>query len=248
MNAYRGLAASYDSLQSEVDYKALASSCAALFACAERKVETVLDLACGTGTLLCELAGMGYETIGIDGSPDMLSVAAQKCASLPQGCVRPLLLGQTMEQLDLYGTVDAAVCTLDGMNYLDGEGLRETLRRLRLFIAPGGVFVFDVNSPARFRSMDGKVFASESEDALSLWRCRFDEEDGECVIELDVFSRSGRLWSRSSEEHVEFFHSAEALRSALGAAGFSAERELDGYPGALADGEGARLVFVCKRL
>ncbi len=248
MNAYRGLAASYDSLQSEVDYKALASSCAALFACADRKVETVLDLACGTGTLLCQFALMGYETIGTDGSPDMLSVAAEKCAGLPESCVRPLLLGQTMEELDLYGTVDAAVCTLDGMNYLDCEGLAETLRRLRLFVAPGGVVIFDVNSLARFRNMDGRVFASESEDALSLWRCRFDEEDGECAIVLDVFSRAGRLWSRSSEEHVEFFHSAEALRSALGAAGFSVEQELDGYPGALADGEGARLVFACKRL
>ena len=247
MNAYRGLAASYDALQSEVDYAALAKSCVGLFSFAEIDVKTVLDLACGTGTLLCELAGMGYETIGTDGSPDMLSVAAQKCADLPENCVRPLLLGQAMEELDLYGTVDAAVCTLDSLNYLDRDALRETLRRLRLFIAPGGVFIFDVNSLSKFRAMDGEVFASESEDALSLWRCRFDEDDGECVIELDAFSRAGGLWSRSSEEHVEFYHSDDALRKALAGAGFSVERVLDGYPGALAEGEGNRLVFACRR-
>ena len=245
MSAYGGLAASYDALQSEVDYGALAESCVSLFALAERKVETVLDLACGTGSLLCVLAERGFETIGTDGSPDMLSVAAQKCAALPEGCVRPLLLGQSMQELDLYGTVDAAVCTLDGLNYLDADALRETLRRLRLFIAPGGVFIFDVNTLERFRSMDGKAFASESDDALSVWRCRFDGE--ECLIEMDVFACSGRLWSRASEEHVEFFHSPERLSGALREAGFSVEKTLDGYPGALADGEGTRLVFVCRR-
>ena len=78
MSAYGGLAASYDALQSEVDYGALAESCVSLFALEERKVETVLDLACGTGSLLCVLAERGFETIGIDGSPDILSVAAQK--------------------------------------------------------------------------------------------------------------------------------------------------------------------------
>jgi SAM-dependent methyltransferase len=242
------LAASYDGLQSEVDYPALAASCETLFGCADRRIGSVLDLACGTGTLLCLFAGRGYETIGTDGSPDMLSVAAQKCSGLPEGVERPLLLGQSMEELDLYGTVDAAVCTLDGMNYLDGEGLRETLRRLRLFIAPGGVFIFDVNTLARFRAMDGRAFASESGDALSLWRCRFDEDSGECVIEMDVFSRSGRLWTRFSEEHVEHYHSEQSLTETLADAGFSVERRLDGYPGALADGEGERLVFVCKRL
>jgi SAM-dependent methyltransferase len=247
VNAYRGLAASYDGLQSEVDYAALAKSCVELFSFADIGVKTVLDLACGTGTILCELAGRGYETIGTDGSPDMLSVAAQKCADLPDGCVMPLLLGQAMEELDLYGTVDAAVCTLDSLNYLDSDALKETLRRLRLFIAPRGIFIFDVNSLSKFRAMDGKVFASESEDALSLWRCRFDEEEGECVIELDAFSRADSLWSRSSEEHVEFYHSEEALRKALAKAGFSVERVFDGYPGALADGEGSRLVFACKR-
>jgi SAM-dependent methyltransferase len=245
VSAYGGLAASYDALQSEVDYGALAESCVSLFALAERKVETVLDLACGTGSLLCVLAERGFETIGTDGSPDMLSVAAQKCAALPEGCVRPLLLGQSMQELDLYGTVDAAVCTLDGLNYLDADALRETLRRLRLFIAPGGVFIFDVNTLERFRSMDGRVFASESDDALSVWRCRFDGV--ECLIEMDVFARAGRLWSRAREEHVEFFHSPERLSGALREAGFSVKKTLDGYPGALADGEGTRLVFVCKR-
>ena len=96
-----------------------------------------------------------------------------------------------------------------------------------------------------FRPSGVRVFASESEGALSVWRCRFDGE--ECLIDMDVFARAGKLWSRSKEEHVEFFHSPERLSGALREAGFSVKKTLDGYPGALADGEGTRLVFVCKR-
>lgn len=247
MTSYTDLAQSYDGLQSEVDYGALAESCAGLFREASVKVETVLDLACGTGTLTCALAEAGYETIGADASAEMLAVAAEKTAELPEGTVRPLLLNQSMDELDLYGTVDAAVCTLDSMNYVDGASLEETLRRLRLFIAPGGVLIFDVNTLGKFRSLDGETFASESEDSLCLWRCWFDEETGECGMDVDVFRREGDLWSRSCEEHTEYYHSEAFLRGTLEKHGFDVLKVLDGYPGALGEGDGTRLVFVCRR-
>ncbi len=247
MTTYRELAGSYDGLQSDVDYGKLAASCAELFKASARDVETVLDLACGTGSLLFEFAAMGYETIGTDGSEEMLSIAAQKSLDLAPELVRPLLLNQMMEELDLYGTVDAAVCTLDGLNYLDSQALTETFRRLALFIAPGGVLIFDVDTLEKFRAMDGSTFASESEDALCLWRCWFDEEAGECGIDMDVFRREGRLWSRSEEEHLEHYHPKENVSDMLTAAGFTVLDVLDGYPGALADGDGTRHVFVCRR-
>lgn len=243
---YNSLAGAYDSLQSEVDYTALADCCGAMFKKAGRQVKTVLDLACGTGTLLYKFAGMGYETIGTDASPEMLSMAAEKALSLPEDA-RPLLLNQTMEELDLYGTVDAAVCTLDGLNYLDREALAETFRRVSLFLAPGGVFIFDINTLEKFRNMDGRTFTSETEDSLCLWRCWFDEDEGECGIDMDVFSREGRLWSRTCEDHMEYYHSERDVKTAMQKAGFADIIISDGYPGALADGEGTRLVFLCKK-
>ena len=54
-----------------------------------------------------------------------------------------------MPKLDLYGPVDAAVCCLDSLNYLaDPADVRRAFRRLHLFIAAGGVLVFDVNTAA----------------------------------------------------------------------------------------------------
>ena len=52
----------------------------------------------------------------MDGSPDMLAQAREKAADLTGE--PPVFLNQDMTELDLYGTVDAAVCCLDSLNYL----------------------------------------------------------------------------------------------------------------------------------
>ena len=111
---------------------------------------------------------------------------------------------QSMEELDLYGTVEAAVCCLDSINYLtDARALKRTLQRLHLFVAPGGVFLFDVNTPCKLRSLDGQVFLDEREDLYCVWRAEFDRRSRICTYGMDIFERQGALWRRSLEEHYE---------------------------------------------
>ncbi|MFR6394046.1 MAG: methyltransferase domain-containing protein [Oscillospiraceae bacterium] len=76
----------------------------------------MLDLACGTGTVTWLLTGRGYEMIGADASEEMLAAAMMKSGSV-EG-IAPIFLHQSMPRLDLYGTVDAAICCLDSLNYL----------------------------------------------------------------------------------------------------------------------------------
>ena len=216
--AYSGLAGCYDQFTGDVPYSEFADFYEGVFAARGEKPSLLLDLACGTGTLALEMARRGYELIAVDGSADMLAEAADKFAG--ESCVPPVLLCQNMQELDLYGTVDAAYSSLDSFNYLRADELRELLRRLALFISPGGLLIFDVNTPERFRSLNGRVFVDESEDALCLWRADFDEAENCLVYGMDIFTRSGRLWRREQEEHVEYAHSPDFLRSALEDAGF----------------------------
>ena len=140
MNCYEQLARSYDALTGDVAYEKRAAFLEKLMKRSRIPVRTVLDLACGTGTMTVLLARAGYELIGVDFSEDMLAEAAQK--TVPEGVIPPVYLQQRMEELDLYGTVEAAVCCLDSLNYItDVRALRRTLRRLHLFVAPGGVFL-----------------------------------------------------------------------------------------------------------
>ena len=143
MSSYERLAASYDELTEDVDYQRRADFLERLFQRARLPVHTVLDLACGTGTMTWLLTARGYELIAVDGSEDMLAAAAAKTGP----GIPPVFLHQSMPQLDLYGTVDAAICCLDSLNYLTNpRDVQRTFERLHLFIAPGGTLIFDVNT------------------------------------------------------------------------------------------------------
>ena len=218
MTAYGPLAAGYDALTGDVPYEKFADWYETAFALKGGAVQSVLDLGCGTGTLSLLLAGRGYELICTDASAEMLSVFQQKLWDLPEGVQRPLLLCQRSEELDLYGTVDACLCSLDGMNYLSPDALPEVFRRLRLFIAPGGVLAFDFLSPERLRSLDGQCFVDEDDGLLCLWRANL---EGEALhYGMDIFRQKGRLWQREQEEHTEYIHQPETLAALLAAAGF----------------------------
>lgn len=125
MESYSVLAASYDELTQDVGYEKRAAFVEKLFLRSHIPVHTVLDLACGTGTMTALLTERGYELIGVDGSEDMLLEAREKAQTLTG--VPPLFLHQSMPELDLYGTVEAAICCLDSLNYLtEAREVRET--------------------------------------------------------------------------------------------------------------------------
>lgn len=219
MNAYHALAQDYDALTEDIPYEALADWYQAALTRKGGAVSTLLDLGCGTGTLTLLMAERGFELIGTDASAEMLSQFQQKLYDLPKGVVRPLLLCQKSEELDLYGTVDGAYCSLDGMNYLSGELLDEVFRRLRLFIAPGGILAFDFFSEERMKKLDGQCFVDERDGLLCLWRASC--EDGVLRYGVDIFTETeDGLWEREQEEHTEYVHSVETLRALLERHGF----------------------------
>ena len=219
MSSYGALAEPYDALTEDVPYEEFADWYETALTPKGGAVRTLLDLGCGTGTLSLLMAHRGYEMICTDASADMLSVFQQKLWETELSVARPMLLCQRSEELDLYGTVDGAYCSLDGMNYLPGELLPEVLRRLRLFIVPGGILAFDFLSPEHMRSLDGGCFVDEREDLLCLWRSSC--EDGELHYDLDLFTEEeDGCWIREQEEHTEYVHEPEKLRELLLSAGF----------------------------
>ena len=240
MSCYDALARWYDSLTGDVPYADIADLYEAEFAADGGEFRLLLDLCCGTGSMTWELARRGYEMIAADRSVDMLMEAQGKQFEVG---TRPLCLCQSAEELDLYGTVDAAVCCLDGLNYIPPDSLPEVFRRLHLFIRPGGLLLFDVRTPEYLRSLDGQVFVDETEDVLCLWRADFDEGQNALVYGMDLFSRRGRLWERSGEEHIEYAHEPDALRGMLESAGFGGVRMRDDGP----QGDAGRLYIIARR-
>lgn len=222
MSSYGFLAGSYDQLTYDVGYAAWADYLEKHFSKSPLPIRTVLDLACGTGSLTRELALRGYEMIGVDRSPEMLAQAAEKNRDLSP--IPPMFLCQSMEKLDLYGTVDACVCCLDSVNYVtDPKKLARAFQRVHLFLMPGGLFLFDVNTPEKLEGLDGQVFLDETEDAYCVWRTEFSKRSRICSYFMDIFRldpAAGR-WDRGEELHRERAYTPAELTAMLEAAGFT---------------------------
>jgi len=144
VRSYSVFAQYYDELTSNVEYPKRAEYLLELMERLGHAPGLTLDLACGTGSLTLELYKRGVDIYGIDGSVEMLSEARTKCAEAGADI---LFLCQNMLSIDLYGTVDTALCTLDSLNHLkNGEELQRVFEKVSFFMNPGGYFLFDMNT------------------------------------------------------------------------------------------------------
>lgn len=225
MSSYEALAARYDALTADVDHRRWADYIEKQFQKCPIPIHTVLDLACGTGEMTCLLAERGYEMIGVDQSQDMLAVAAEKGRQVRGEA--PIFLQQPMQELDLYGTIDACICCLDSVNYVTRPAdLRRAFDRVHLFLMPGGLFLFDINAPGKLRGLDGGIFLDETEDTYCVWRADWSERRKICTYGMDLFFREeGGLWRREEEVHEERAYELEELEAYLYGAGFSKVRQ-----------------------
>ena len=219
MNAYKNLASSYDRLTSDVDYKGWVEFAQEILKKECLSPRTVADLACGTGSATRILAEQGYRVTAVDLSEEMLTEAMDKCADLEE---MPTFVHQNLAELRLPRAVDMAVCFLDSLDYiLDPADCEKAICRTYKALNPGGIFIFDVNTPEKLRAMDGQVFLDEDDDVYCVWRGEFDEDTNICSYGMDLFQREGEVWHRSFEEHREYAYSIEQLKGFLKKAGFT---------------------------
>lgn len=221
MSSYEFLADSYDQLTADVRYRDWADYLEKHFSRCAIPVHTVLDLACGTGSLSLELARRGYEMIGVDQSADMLAVAVEKCRDVSGE--PPIFLNQSMEKLDLYGTIDACVCCLDSVNYVTRPAaLKRAFSRVHLFLMPGGLFVFDVKPPEVLAGADGEMYLDETEDTYCVWRADYSPRRRILTYGMDIFRQcQDGAWERGGEVHEEYAYTLEELEEYLREAGFT---------------------------
>lgn len=219
MDAYKALASSYDRLTNDVDYEAIVDFYWQILEREGLRPKTAVDLACGTGSVGILLAKRGLHVTCVDMSEDMLTVACEKAQELSEP---PMFVCQPLQMLKLPRGVDLAVCALDSLDYItDPSDCAQAIYRIYKALNPGGIFIFDVNTPEKLRTMDGQVFLDEDDDVYCVWRGEFDEETNICSYGMDLFQREGKNWVRSFEEHCEYAYSEEQLVTFLRNAGFS---------------------------
>lgn len=220
MSRYGAFAEYYDSLTSNVSYDETAKYVADILSENGIKKGILLDLACGTGTMSVQMAKRGYEVIGIDNSPEMLSEAREKAYEAKEDI---LFLCQDMCDIDLYGTVECTICLLDSLNHLESEEeLLAAFKGVSLFTVPGGLLIFDVNTQYKHKYVLGNnTFVYDNDDVYCVWQNEYDDESKTVEIFLDFFEEENGLYRRSSEYFTECAFSDETIRRLLKEAGFS---------------------------
>lgn len=249
MSGYGDFAFYYDALTDNVDYKARGEYINSLLFENGISKGILLDLACGTGSLSVFFAKKGFEVIGVDASEEMLSVAQSK---LFENEAEAVFLCQKMQELDLFGTIDAVVCTLDSINHLtDEKDVREAFRRVALFMNDGGVFVFDVNTPYKHKEVLGNnTFVYDMEDVFCVWQNTFNEEDCSTDVSLDIFEKDEDdedTYIRTTEDFSERGYALDDISKWLGEVRFEVLGIYDEMTKSPVSETTQRAVFVCKK-
>lgn len=217
MESYTVLAEFYDQLTTDVPYIRWADYLEKQFARHKSPVHSIVELGCGTGTLAAILAERGYQVTAVDLSPDMLSVAAEKCDGLDVQ-----LVCQDMSKLSLPVEADAVICCLDSLNYVTRPThVQRTFQRVLRALKPGGLFIFDVKTPYALEGADGQVYIDENDEVYCVWRGEYDARHRICGYGIDLFvQQEDGTWWRDGEYHEEYAYTMEELASWLAEAGF----------------------------
>ena len=229
----------------DCDYKARADYLLGLFSKYSHTPKLMLDLCCGTGSLSVELVKRGCDVIAVDSSEGMLDIAGQKARDAG---VELLCLCQDACELDLYGTVDGAVCTLDSVNHItDEDDLRAAFAKVSLFLEKDCLFIFDANTEFKHEQVLGdNTFVIEDDGVYCVWQNFYDAPYTD--IKLDFFVRGEDAYRRSSEEFSERAYSTDELVSYARSAGFEPVAVFDDMTLNTPREDSERLIYVMKKV
>ena len=238
----------YDILTENVEYERIADRICSLLH--ENGVDggLLLDLGCGTGTLSFLLEQKGFDVIGVDASEDMLMVANEK--KYEDGS-SALFLCQKAEELNLYGTIQCAVSSLDTFNHIDSiEKIEKAISLVSLFMDMNGIFIFDMNTPYKHKNVLGNnTFVYDMDEVYCVWQNSYDNDAERTDIDLDFFIKNedDEFFERYSESFSEYVYQIDDIANIIKKCGFTLFGTNDDYSKNPISDTTERITFICKK-
>lgn len=246
MDAYECFASVYDLFMEQVEYDQWLAHIFSLWDKLGVKPQKIIDLGCGTGSILLPLAKRGMDVIGVDLSPEMLTETEHKARA--EG-LSVRLVCQDMTELELGEQADVILSLCDAMNYLTEDGqLAEAFSHIAQHMQQKSLFLFDLNTEYKFQEVLGQnVFGSAEEQAAYIWENDYDEEEkiNEYYVSFFLEQENG-LYERIEEYHYERAYSLAEVSAALEQAGLELVMISDGYSFEPPKAESERLLFAAR--
>lgn len=239
MNSYTTFSQLYDSVMDNYDYDRVFQWVNSFLP--DDKKSDILEMAMGTGRLAEKLAD-SVELTGFDQSADMLALAEERLRGRSVS-----LFQMDLRTFELRHTFDSILCLCDGMNYLADEGeLLACFRRVREHLKEGGLFLFDMNTHARFLDYGDFTEMREEDDFTLIWENHYEPPVNEYCITMFIRDHEGK-YDRYQEIHEERAFSRETVERLLNEADLRLIDVYDGYTKKKAHDETERMCYVAGR-
>lgn len=131
------------------------------------KDKTILDLACGSGTLAILLSVEGYRVDGLDLSSEMISLANDKFKAYH---ILNNLYVKDMSSFNLPNKYDVITCYFDSVNHLPSlNDVKNMMSCVYDALNSDGLFLFDLFSKSKYEAMDNTDISEEFDDFSYNW-------------------------------------------------------------------------------
>lgn len=144
---------------------------------------SLLDVCCGAGHMLPYFLERGYRVTGVVLSPDMLSYARANTAPYVASGQAGFLEADAAAFI-VDGTFGLAVSTYDALNHLPSlEALAACFRCVHAAVAPGGTYIFDLNTRAGLHTWNA-IHVEDTPEMLLVNRSIYDEAAAKAYARL----------------------------------------------------------------
>ena len=203
------------------------------------------DVGCGTGIFTRKLKKAGYKVVGVDLSPEMLSVAEE--ISVKENINVEYRLAD-MRFIKSFEKLDFITAVNDGLNYIPQKDLSKTFLAFSKCLKKGGMLLFDLSTEYKLsKILNGNMFGSDDEELSYIWLSEYHEELNSLTINLSFFEKTGELYKRRDEQQTQYAHQLTAVETALKNAKFEI-KSITGAFGEEITNSSERAVFLAKKL
>lgn len=242
---YGEFASVYDIMQYDVDYENWIEQIKAISGKYFTGSRSMLELACGTGTIGIGLSKKGFIVEALDISEDMLTVAQSKAFDAG---IKMRFYHQDMVSFNTKKKYDVVFCMCDGLNYiLDESSVESVFKNVEKHLNPGGLFICDLSSKFKLKEVIGnRTFAETFDQAAYIWENEYDDLTNQLAFTLTLFKEEDDGYQRFEEFHTQKAYEKEAILD-IAKPYFTILETLDGDTFEALEATSQRICFIMKR-